>query len=157
MGLPARQQRVLEAIEDSLRACEPQLASMYAIFTRLTRGEPRPFREQLPDQRRGLRSWPVRIRLAMAHRRGRARELPRPAAPGRPRPLMRRQTGSGPRRPLLRLLFIGQLMAILAVLGVLIGLGSSMTPAACATRAARQATAAQSHLAMASCRGELGK
>jgi hypothetical protein len=157
MGLPASQQRVLEAIEDSLRACEPQLASMYAIFTGLTRGEPRPSREQLPDHGRGPRSWPVRIRLAMAQRQARARQLPRPAGPGTPRPLMRRQTARGPRRPLLRLLFIGQLMAILAVLGVLIGLGSSMTPAACTTRAAGSATAARAHLAVPSCRVELGK
>jgi hypothetical protein len=47
MSLPAGQQRVLEGIADALRATEPRLASMFAIFTRLAKDEPRPRREQL--------------------------------------------------------------------------------------------------------------
>jgi hypothetical protein len=47
MSLPAGQQRVLDAIGEALRATEPRLASMFAIFTRLSKDEPPPRREQL--------------------------------------------------------------------------------------------------------------
>ncbi len=40
MSLPVRQQRVLERLEDGLRADEPHLASMFGIFARLAAGEP---------------------------------------------------------------------------------------------------------------------
>jgi hypothetical protein len=36
MSLPASQQRVLDRIEEALKKREPRLASMFAIFTRLT-------------------------------------------------------------------------------------------------------------------------
>ena len=39
MGLPAVQQRVLDRIEGTLKASEPHLAAMFAIFARLTAGE----------------------------------------------------------------------------------------------------------------------
>ena len=39
MGLPASQQRVLDRIEDVLKKREPRLASMFAMFTRLTSHE----------------------------------------------------------------------------------------------------------------------
>jgi hypothetical protein len=39
MSLPARQQRALNAIEGALEASEPRMTAMFAIFTRLTRGE----------------------------------------------------------------------------------------------------------------------
>src|SRR5581483_7422130 len=42
MSLPVCQQRVLDRMEGALRASEPRLASMYAIFTRLNAGEPIP-------------------------------------------------------------------------------------------------------------------
>jgi ferric-dicitrate binding protein FerR (iron transport regulator) len=154
MGLPAGQQRVLDSIEDALRAAEPKLASMFAIFARLTCGEARPAREELPD-RHGLRSWSAASRPARTLRRVRARQLRRPSA-GAPPPLMRR-AAARPRRPRLRLLFIGQLMAVLAVLGLLIGLGTTMTPAACATQTGVSATAAHSRVVPAACRGGLGK
>jgi hypothetical protein len=38
--LPAAQQRVLDRMEGALQASEPQLASMFAIFTRLNADEP---------------------------------------------------------------------------------------------------------------------
>jgi len=47
MGLPARQQRVLESIGETLQLTEPRLTAMFAIFARLTRNEPTPAREQL--------------------------------------------------------------------------------------------------------------
>jgi hypothetical protein len=40
MALPACQQRALDRMEGALRASEPHLASMYAIFGRLNAGEP---------------------------------------------------------------------------------------------------------------------
>jgi hypothetical protein len=40
VSLPACQQRVLDRMEGALRASEPQLTSMYAIFARLNAGEP---------------------------------------------------------------------------------------------------------------------
>jgi hypothetical protein len=39
MSLPARQQRMLNGIEAALQASEPQLASMFAVFARLTEDE----------------------------------------------------------------------------------------------------------------------
>ena len=40
MSLPACQQRVLDHMESALRASEPKLTSMYAIFSQLNAGEP---------------------------------------------------------------------------------------------------------------------
>lgn len=40
MALPACQQRALDRMEGALRASEPRLVSMYAIFGRLNAGEP---------------------------------------------------------------------------------------------------------------------
>src|SRR5580658_9200589 len=40
MSLPARQLRVLGSIEGRLRAADPHLTSMFAIFARLNVGEP---------------------------------------------------------------------------------------------------------------------
>lgn len=40
MSLPASQQRALGSIESRLRAADPHLASMFAIFARLNVGEP---------------------------------------------------------------------------------------------------------------------
>ena len=40
MSLPACQQRALNRMEGALRASEPRLASMYAMFARLNVGEP---------------------------------------------------------------------------------------------------------------------
>jgi len=48
VSLPAGQQRVLDRMESALQACEPRLASMFAIFTRLTRAEAVPRTESLP-------------------------------------------------------------------------------------------------------------
>ncbi len=47
MGLPVRQRRVLERIENALRGSDPKLAGLYAIFARLTRDEEMPRVEQL--------------------------------------------------------------------------------------------------------------
>ena len=122
MGLPARQQRRLDAIETALRSGEPRLASMYSIFTRLTGNEPRPTGEQLPFEH-GWRSWRAKLRYFLSARRLRRSWwlLTAPLAGSRP----------APRRPFLRLLAIGQIVAVLAVLGLLASLGPSLRPAAC--------------------------
>jgi hypothetical protein len=57
--LPAAQQRVLDHIEGALQASEPQLASMFAIFTRLNADEPvgaEPLARPRPRRLRWLRA-----------------------------------------------------------------------------------------------------
>jgi hypothetical protein len=85
MSLPACQERILSAIEKTLRAGEPRLASRFAIFTRLASGEDLPRTEQLMPQ-----PWPQRV-LASAGRafrlffpRPRPRGIAAARAPGRP-------------------------------------------------------------------------
>ena len=56
MSLPAGQQRMLDGIAETLRLTEPRLTGMFAIFTRLSKNEPRPCREQLAT-RTGT-DWP---------------------------------------------------------------------------------------------------
>jgi hypothetical protein len=124
MGLPAGQQRVLDSIEEALGTAEPRLAAMYAIFTRLTGNEARPHREQLPSAR-GWRSWSARLRPAFSRRR---RSHSRPWQPD----VLARQGGKSA-RPFPRLLMLGQLTAILMMLGLLIGITATMRPAACAS------------------------
>jgi hypothetical protein len=70
VGLPARQRRVLDRIEDSLEGTDPRLATMFAIFGRLTLDEEMPRIEEL---RHRLAILFLRIRLWMAPGRGRAR------------------------------------------------------------------------------------
>ena len=48
MSLPTRQLRKLEEIEGSLTGSDPRLRSLFAIFTRLTRGEAMPWFEEVP-------------------------------------------------------------------------------------------------------------
>ena len=66
MGLPAVQQRVLDRMESTLKASEPHLAAMFAIFTRLSSGEPIR-REALAARRRRwwLRSGPALSALVL--------------------------------------------------------------------------------------------
>ena len=65
MSLPASQQRVLDHIEDTLKRREPRLASMFAIFTRLTSNEALPRRESL-----AVAPWWSARRWAMPGRHG---------------------------------------------------------------------------------------
>jgi hypothetical protein len=58
VSLPACQQRVLDGIERGLQTCEPRLASMFAIFTRLTRDEAVPQRESLRPGADLAGTWP---------------------------------------------------------------------------------------------------
>jgi hypothetical protein len=61
VGLPARQRRVLERIESTLRGSDPKLAALYAIFARLTQDEEMPRVEQLRH-----RAFLMLIRIRMA-------------------------------------------------------------------------------------------
>ena len=63
MGLPARQRKVLDRIEDSLRGSDPRLAAMFTIFGRLTRNEEMPRIEEL---RHRIAILLLRIRFWMA-------------------------------------------------------------------------------------------
>ena len=77
MTLPASQQHALDAIDDVLQFAEPQLASMFGVFTDLTRLEAMPAVETLPPGR-----WWSRYRLP-GHR----------YRPGRPHHSGRRRAG----------------------------------------------------------------
>ena len=59
MTLPAAQQRVLDRMEGALRASEPQLVSMFSIFTKLNADEPlgaEPLARPRPRRFRWLRA-----------------------------------------------------------------------------------------------------
>ena len=59
MSLPAAQQRVLERMEGALQASEPQLVSMFSIFTRINADEPvgaEPLARPRPRRLRWLRA-----------------------------------------------------------------------------------------------------
>ena len=59
MSLPASQQRVLDRMEGTLQASEPQLVSMFAIFTRINADEPvgaEPLARPRPRRFRWLRA-----------------------------------------------------------------------------------------------------
>jgi hypothetical protein len=106
MTLPAAQQRALDGMAEAMRASEPRLVSMFAMFTRLTGNEVAPGREQLPRR-------PMRDFLGVL-------AFWRPVgATGRPRSALWRRT-----------LLLVQLAAGVALFGLLIGM-SSGSPARC--------------------------
>ena len=50
MTLPSSQQHALDAIDDNLQTAEPRLATMFGVFTDLTRQEAMPAVETLPPE-----------------------------------------------------------------------------------------------------------
>jgi hypothetical protein len=68
MSLPASEQRTLDGIAGALRVSEPRLASMFSMFSKLSKDDRPPLREQVsPGQLRWAR---LRHRLGHpAHRR----------------------------------------------------------------------------------------
>jgi hypothetical protein len=58
MSLPPSQQHALDAIDGVLQSAEPRLATMFGVFTHLTRQEAMPAVETLPPGR-----WWTRYRL----------------------------------------------------------------------------------------------
>jgi hypothetical protein len=102
MSLPARQERVLGRIEHSLHAGDPRLRSMFATFTKLTRGQQMPRLEQLES-----RSWPLRCWLKRLTR-----------------PRRRRRTARGARAAgTLRAIIIVPIMLLMLAPAALLGLG----------------------------------
>jgi hypothetical protein len=63
VSLPTRERRVLEEIEGDLRGGAPRLASMFAIFTRLTKDDGAPLTEALQHVGLCRRIW-LHSRLA---------------------------------------------------------------------------------------------
>jgi hypothetical protein len=121
MSLPAGQQRVLDGIAETMRVTEPRLTAMFAIFTRLTKNEPRPGREAVAPPRR--RGWLPRC----------VRRMPPP--PGKRGSLGWR-----------RIAIISQLAIGFVAFGVLIGVGARAAPGCALVQQPRVATAAASHL-----------
>jgi hypothetical protein len=91
MGLPARQRRALEGMEDKLRGSDPKLAAMFLIFGRLTRDEDMPRIEEL-RHRAAMLALRIRLFLRAVGRRPGRRDRRRAAA-GTPR----RRTAAAPR------------------------------------------------------------
>lgn len=145
MALPVGQQRVLDRIEDALRLSEPRLASMFAIFTRPTRHEARPPGEQLPFGGRGWRCSVLRLRHvlsarhALRYRRRRRRALS-----------ARRSEGVR----LTRALILGQIIAVMAVLGLMVGLSAHGVRGACG--AYPNVRLAAAHLSRSACPAQAG-
>ena len=79
MSLPARQERVLGRMADSLHASEPHLTWMFAIFNKLARDEDMPRLEALDAW--SLPFWGWRQRLLRPRREGRAASDAGPAYP----------------------------------------------------------------------------
>jgi hypothetical protein len=76
MTLPASQQHALDAIDDVLQSAEPRLATMFGVFTHLTRQEAMPTVETLPPGR-----WWTRYHLpGRPYRPGRQRHPRGPRA-----------------------------------------------------------------------------
>jgi hypothetical protein len=66
MGLPVRQQRMLDEIAGRLAGSDPRLKSLFSIFSRLTRGEAMPWFENvrvrpIADRFLPMRMWFRRI------------------------------------------------------------------------------------------------
>jgi hypothetical protein len=126
MSLPARQQRVLDGIAEALRRTEPRLASMFAIFTRLSKDEPPPWWEQLTTR------GPLAL-LAAARR-----QPPRWDISG--------ADISRVRRTRRMMLFISELAIAFIVLAALLGL-TAKAPARCGSGSHQAPAAAALHLA----------
>jgi len=120
MTLPASQQHLLDGIEGELRATEPRLAGMFAVFTRLTRGEALPRAEQFEARARRPRRWLSQLspRRLWAVAFGSDRSRPRPLFSG------------------LRVLL---LLIPLSLMGLVIALVGTSTPNARAACWAQQA------------------
>ena len=95
MALPPSQQHALNAIDDALQSAEPRLATMFGVFTDLTRMEAMPAAETLPPG-----PWWAGRRLRFADG-GSGLRAARRSAPGGDSPL---RGGSGVRRPVRLLL-----------------------------------------------------
>jgi hypothetical protein len=130
MTLPPSQQHALNAIDDVLQSGEPRLASMFGVFTDLTRLEAMPDAETLPPG-----PWWTRHRLP-GHRYLATHYLAGRGRAGRPR--RTRRPGQDAGRRLGRLVLVPLLL--LAVAGLLIV--SLVSSGAAGRRGCGQAVAA---------------
>jgi hypothetical protein len=99
MSLPVSEQRALDRIACGLRASEPRLASMFAMFSKLSKDDRPPLQEQLSPGRLRWARLTTRLRHPARHR-----------GPGRAQARHRR----------LRLLICSHIAAAAVLLGVLI-------------------------------------
>lgn len=108
MTLPPSQQHALDAIDDVLQSAEPRLATMFGVFTDLTRLDSMPAAETLPPE-----PWWARYRLpGWRYRAGRHRSRPgRQYQPGR-----RYQHGRRGGRHLVRIVLVPLLLIVAASL-----------------------------------------
>ena len=116
MTLPPSQQHALNAIDDVLQSAEPRLATMFGVFTDLTRMEAMPAAETLPPGRWWARWTRHRLPGHLA-RRSRARRFraDRPGRPGSGR-WPGRQAGRRAGRQLGRIVLIPVLLLVAASL-----------------------------------------
>lgn len=126
MSLSPAQERVLDAMTEALRATEPRLVSMFAIFTRLTRNEAAPRREQLPGRSLWRSLW--RVPLPRIH--GGPRGHSRASSTSR-----RRHRGFW-----LHVLIASPLALSLLVVGLVFGLGKHGSPPSCTLTPVAHAT-----------------
>jgi hypothetical protein len=83
MSLPARQQRMLDGIDEWVRKHDARLASLFATFTRLTKHEPMPETEQLKAKEgRAAARWWRRSRSPGRARRNWRTDRPGELGPG---------------------------------------------------------------------------
>ena len=123
MTLPPSQQHALNAIDDVLQSAEPRLATMFGVFTDLTRMEAMPAAETLPPGRWWARWTRHRLPGHLA-RRARARRF-RADRPGSGR-WPGRQAGRRAGRQLGRIVLIPVLLLVAASL-LVVSLVSSGT------------------------------
>lgn len=131
MSLPPAQQRVLDSMAETLRANEPRLAAMFAIFTRLNKNEASPRREQLPRERR------LRFRLRKISL------------------MSRRRSGSRLHEFWLHMLIASPLAIAVVVVGLVFGLGSPSPAPGCSTLPGVHVTA-QHHAHQPRCPAQAG-
>jgi hypothetical protein len=156
MSLPPAQQRMLDSMSEALRASEPRLAAMFALFTRLTKNEGTPRREELPAQQR--------FRLSLVRRRSRRRASGSTKRPGRREGSGRRlatpsrhvASYPGPGRLLLRQVLIASPLAVaLVIVGLVLGLNSHTASPGCTGAAGAHVTAGH-HAHATKCPGQPG-
>lgn len=166
MSLPTDQQRTLDQMSEALRASDPRLASMFAMFTRLTGNEAAPRSEQLPAEQRlpfRLLRRPFRRRAARSAGRGgrpaneRRRLSLRPARHPSPRRALRGDAGRVPSRSRLflrQVLIASPLAVALVIVGLVVAFNHAAPPGC--TGDGHRHVAARHHEDAGKCPGPAG-
>ncbi len=108
MTLPPSQQHALDAIDDVLQSAEPRLATMFGVFTDLTRRDAMPAAETLPPE-----PWWARYRPPGSRYRARR---PRPRPGQQHQQWQRYQPGRWDGRHLVRIVLVPLLLVAAASL-----------------------------------------